>query len=244
MSQEIIQREDPYLDLIREVTGNPELSAEKLKILVDMRLLLEDRQAEKEFDAAMIDAQDDVQELKWDKINLEKNSRHASYPKIDRMLRPVRKKYGFTQSWDTEQGGSSEIPLLCCDVLHKGGHKRRYRCPMPIDGQGPKGGGVMTKPQAVNSGTSYIMRNLAKMIWNIPILVDKDDTDGNAPVELISESQLADLRVLAEEVLGADKMKDGIETFCKYFHVDKIENLPASMFPRAVKAFEKKRKAA
>ena len=224
-----------FLELIEKVVANPEVSVDKIKALMDMQLLLEDREAEKAFDAAMIDAQDEVQALAWDKINREKDSRHASYPKIDKMLRPIRKKHGFTMSWDTEPGPSADMAILCCDVSHKGGHRRRYRTPMPIDGQGPKGGGVMTKPQAVNSGTSYGMRNLAKMIWNIPMLVDKEDKDGNAPYETITEQQAADLRALAEET------KSDIKKFCEYYKIDAIENLPASSFKSAVTAFEKKR---
>jgi hypothetical protein len=228
--------ENPYLDLIRQVVANPDVPVEKIRALWDMQILTEDREAEKQFDAAMIEAQTDVQALKWDKVNAEKNSRNVSYPKIDKMLRPVREKYGFGMSWDTEPGSTPDMATLCCDVSHKGGHRRRYRTPMPIDGQGPKGGGVMTKPQAVNSGTSYGMRNLAKMIWNIPMLVDKDDTDGNAPYKAISETQVADLRALAEEV------KADIPKFCQYYKIDKLENLPASLYAGAVKAFEKKRK--
>jgi hypothetical protein len=87
-----------FLDLIEKVVTNPEVPVEKIKALMDMQILLEDREAEKAFDAAMIDAQDDVQALAWDKVNREKDSRHASYPKIDKMLRPIRKKYGFTMS--------------------------------------------------------------------------------------------------------------------------------------------------
>lgn len=225
------------IDLIEKVVTNPEVSVEKIKALMDMQLLLEDRQAEKAFDAAMIEAQDDVRALAWDKVNREKDSRNVSYPKIDKMLRPVRKKHGFTMSWDTEPGPTVDIAILCCDVSHKGGHRRRYRTPMPIDGQGPKGGGVMTKPQAVNSGTSYGMRNLAKMIWNIPMLVDKEDTDGNAPYETISEKQEADLRALAEET------KSDLKKFCEYYKIESLDQLPVSAYESAVVAFNKKRRA-
>ena len=96
----------------------------------------------------------------------------------------------------------------------------------------------MTGPQAVGNGTSYGMRYLVKMIWNIPFLVDKDDTDGNEGYEPITPKQAADLRALAEET-GSD-----VKKFCDYFKIDVIENLPASMYESAVKAFEKKRKAA
>lgn len=243
MTEAIAKQEDPYLDLIRDVTSNPELSAEKLKILVDMRLLLEDREAEKQFDAAMFVAQDEVKGLKWDKRGGSQN-RYVSYPKIDQMLRPVRRKNGFTQSWDTEPGPTPDLVILCSDVSHVGGHKRRYRTPMPIDGQGPKGGGVMTKNQAVNAGTSYGMRNLSKMIWDIPMLIDEDDKDGNAPYETITESQVADLRALADECkIGKETAADCLKAMVDYFKVDKVENLPKSSFKSAVIGMRKRRAA-
>jgi hypothetical protein len=241
MTTQAVAQREPEIDLlalIEKVVSSPDISVEEMQALLDMQLQMEDRRAEKQFDAAMIAAQNDVQALRWDKVNPEKNSRNVSYPKIDKMLRPVREKHGFTMSFDTEAGPSADMVYLCCDVSHTGGHRRRYRSPMPIDGQGPKGGGVMTKPQAVNAGTSYGMRNLAKMIWNIPMLVDKEDTDGNVPYEHITEKQAADLRALGEEV------KADIEKFCQYYKIDKLENLPASQYQSAIKAFEKKRKAA
>lgn len=236
MSTAIAKQEDPYLDLIREVTGNPELSAEKLKILVDMRLLLEDRESKRLFDTAMNVAQKKVKALRWNKKG--DNNHYVSYPEIDKMLRPIREEYGFVQSFDTEMSPLPGQMIFCCDVSHDGGYTKRYRLPMSIDGQGPKGGGVMTGAQAVGNGTSYAMRYLQKMIWNIPMLVDKDDNDGAAPYEAINEKQAADLRALAEET------KSDITKFCKYYKIDKLENLPAKLYASAVRAFEKKRKAA
>lgn len=235
MSTEIQTSGNQYLDLIRQVVTNPDVPVEKIKALMDMELLLEDRAAEKQFDAALIAAQEDVQTLRWDKVNTEKNSRNVSYPKIDKMLRPVRIKHHFTQSWDTEAGTTPDMAMLCCDLIHAGGHKRRYRTPMPIDGQGPKGGGVMTKPQAVNSGTSYGMRNLAKMIWNIPMLVDKEDIDGNEPTAAITREQVAALKKVISET------KSDSKKFCAHFKIEKVEDLPAAKYEDALKAFEKKR---
>jgi hypothetical protein len=247
MTEELVKREDPYLDLIREVTANPELSAEKLKILVDMRVQLEDREAEREFDSALLSAQDEIEAIAWDKKGEkkgDKESLYVSYPKMEKTIRPIRKKHGFTQSWDSEPGTTPEIVMLCCDLIHKGGHRRRYRTPMPIDGQGPKGGGVMTKNQAVNAGTSYGMRNLEKMIWNIPVLVDKDDRDGATVYETITESQVADLRALADECkIGKETAADCLKAMADYFKVDGVENLPKSSFQSAVTGMRKRKQS-
>lgn len=226
------------LDLIQTVVTNPDVSVEKIQALWEMQKQMEAKRAEDAFKAALISAQDEIQALAWDKVNLERNSRNVGYPKIERLIKPIRQKYGFTESFDTEDHPAPDTMYLCCDLVHKGGHEKRYRLPMPIDPAGPKGGGVMTKPQAVSSGVSYGMRNLAKMIWNIPMLVDKDDTDGNQVYETITAKQAADLRALAEET------KSDIKKFCAYYKIDELENLPASAYKSAVAAFEKKRSRA
>jgi hypothetical protein len=240
VGEELERQQPSFLDVIREVVANPDVPVDKLKAIMDMQFQLEDRRASQEFDQAMIEAQAEILELKWDKKG-GSNNQYASYPKIDKMLRPIRKNHGFTQSYDTEPGPAAELVILCSDVIHKGGHRRRYRTPMPIDGQGPKGGGVMTKNQAVNAGTSYGMRNLAKMIWNIPMLVDKDDIDGNDIVDTISEEQAINLRSMCEQI---DKEQE--RRLCEYYgqqckrEITKLEQLPKAKYQDALRGLTKK----
>lgn len=234
--------QDKFLALIEKVIVNKEVDADKLRVLVDLQIQLEDRQAEKAFDADMIEAQSEVRGLAWDKVNTERNSRNVSYPKIDSMLRPIRQKYGFTQTWDSEPSPMADMMVVCCDVIHRSGHRRRYRLPMPIDNMGPKGGsGVMTKQQAVVSGSSYGIRKLASMIWDIPLLVDKDDNDGNAIQTTITDAQVKELRKLFDR-LGMARQKKALE----YLKLEVpendeslgkvLENLPTRSYNNALKA--------
>jgi len=223
-----------FMEILREVVNNPEVPVEKIRELANIQRQMEADRAEREYDAAMIKAQTEIVALKWDKLG--DNNRYVKYPTIEKMLRPVREKNGFSENFDTEPGPTADQMVICMDVAHTGGHRRRYRLPMSIDGLGAKGTGVMSKAQAVGNGTSYGMRYLAKLVWNIPMLVDKDDNDGAATREVINQGQFANLTALAEEV-GAD-----LTAFCKYMKVDELKNLPASFYANAVKALEKKRK--
>lgn len=238
------QPQDKFLDLIEKVIVNKDVDADKLRVLVDLQIRLEDRQAEKEFDAAMIDAQKEVQTLPWDKAvrdgDKHKN-RYVSYPKIDEMLKPIREKYGFTETFGVEPVlPAPNMMLMYSDVIHKNGHRRRVHLPMPIDGQGPKGGGVMTGPQAVGNGSSYGMRYLEKLIWKIPMLVDKDDNDGNAVVGTVTEAQVKELRKLFDK-LSLTRQKKALEYLklevpeSEPFGVA-LENLPARGYNNALKA--------
>jgi hypothetical protein len=226
---------DKFLDLVEKVIVNKEVDADKLRVLVDLQIQLEDRQAEKSFDADMIQAQAEVRALSWDKVNTERNSRNVSYPKIDAMLRPIRLKYGFTQTWDSEPSPMADMMVVCCDVIHRSGHRRRYRLPMPIDNMGPKGGsGVMTKQQAVVSGSSYGIRKLASMIWDIPLLVDKDDNDGNLIRPTVSEPQAKILRELLERLPEARQQK-ALEYLSATYkqEIKAVEDIPSSRYKHA-----------
>lgn len=227
--------QDKFLALIEKVIVSKEVDADKLRVLVDLQIQLEDRQAEKAFDADMIEAQAEVRALSWDKVNLERNSRNVSYPKIDSMLRPIRQKYGFTQTWDSEPSGIADMMVVCCDVIHRSGHRRRYRLPMPIDNMGPKGGsGVMTKQQAVVSGSSYGIRKLASMIWDIPLLVDKDDNDGNPIRSTVSEPQAKVLRDLEGRLSETTRLKVfEFLTITYKQEIKSVEDIPASRYKHA-----------
>src|SRR6185295_1520509 len=176
---------------------------------------------EKEFNDAMRLAQKKMKPLKWDRTNKTNDGRYVSYPKIDEMLRPIMEEHGFTMSFTTEPDPRPDMMQMIALVSHDGGHTRPYPLPMPISGAGPKGGGVMTGQQAVKSGASYGMRTLAGMIWNIPMLVDRDDVDGNAPTTTVSEAQVKELRKLFDR-LGAPRQRKALE----HFNLDVPESEP------------------
>lgn len=205
---------DKFLDLIEKFIANKDVDAEKLKVLVDLQIQLEDRYAEKQFNGAMIEARSEIQGIAWDKINPHTKSQYASYPKIDEALRPVMERHGFTITFGAQPTEQPNMMIMYADVLHVAGHTKRYPLPMPIDNKGPQGGtGVMTGPQAIGNGTSYGMRYLVKLIFNIPMLVDKDDNDGN-PVQgnTVTEAQVKELRKLFDK-LKAPRQRKALEHF-------------------------------
>lgn len=235
LALEKAQQSDPFLALIEKVIENKDVDAEKLKVIVELKLSLEDRAAAKAFDAAMQEAQKEVTALKWDKVNPEKGSRHVSFPKIDEMLKPIREKYGFTETFGVEP----ELPapntmLMFSDVIHEGGHRRRYHLPMSISGEGPKGGGVMTAAQAVGNGTSYGMRYLEKLIWKIPMLVDKDDNDGNQVRATISDAEKANLEKMLK---GFSELRQ--KKFLEKFKIESLDQLPKSQYNAAINAINR-----
>jgi hypothetical protein len=190
------QQQDEFLAMVERFMERPDMSPEKLEKLMHLKFEWDDRQAKKAYDAAMIAVRPQIRAVPWDKFNSFTNSRYASYPKIDEMLTPILTEYGLAISFDTEPDPRPNMMMGCCDVIHEDGYTKRHRLPMPIDGSGPKQGGVMTGPQAVKSGVSYMIRTFVGMIFAIPLLVDKDDNDGNPIRPPIDDAEKSNLEKL------------------------------------------------
>ncbi len=168
---------EAFLAMIERAARDPAIDVDKLDRLLQMRERENARVAEQAFNAALADAQTEMQPVAADSDNSQTRSRYASYAALDRAVRPVYTKHGFGLSFTTEEAPGPEQARIVCDVCHAGGHTRRYRVDMPVDGKGARGGDVMTKTHAMGSGISYGMRYLLRMIFNLAI--DQDD-DGNA----------------------------------------------------------------
>lgn len=221
------QPKDEFLAIVEKVIENPEVSADKLEVLVNLQIKLEDRRAKKQYDAAIIAVRPKIKAVAWDKIGVH-NSRYASYPKIDEMLTPLLEEHGLAVTFDTEPDPRPNMMMGCCDVMHVGGHTKRHRLPMPVDGSGPKDGGVMTGQQAVKSGVSYMVRTFVGMIFAIPMLVDKDDRDGADVQKTISEKQEKDLQKLLDGLPGFRQ-----KSFFDHYKIRALEGLPASRYKEA-----------
>lgn len=225
------------LHMIERAARDPAVDVDKLRQLMELREKTEARQSEREFNSAMSIAQAEMVRVRADATNPQTRSRYASYPALDRALRPIYTAKGFSLSFNTEEGGPADhVRVVCYVEAH--GHTRKYHIDMPSDGKGAKGGDVMTKTHATGSAVSYGMRYLLKMIFNIAV---GEDDDGNAagnmaPSGPITQEQFATLIALADEV-GADK-----ERFCKYMKCESFAAIPASQYKRATDALNAKRK--
>lgn len=135
-------------------------------------------EAEQAFNEAMCAAQSELGRIAPDLTNPQTHSRYASYAALDKKLRPVYTKHGFSLSFDSGDSPVPETVRVICYVSHRAGHTRTYNGPpMPADGKGAKGGDVMTKTHATGAAMSYGARYLLKFIFNLS--VGEDDVDGN-----------------------------------------------------------------
>lgn len=226
------------ISMIERAAMNPDVDIDKMERLLSMQEKIINKQAESAYSAAMTAAQGDMKRVQADCTNPQTRSNYASYAAIDKALRPVYTRHGFSLSFDTDTSPMDECIRVICHVSHSDGHTRTHHVDMPADGKGAKGNAVMTRTHAAGSAMSYGMRYLLKMIFNVAI--GEDDDDGNeasSNVERITENQAADIKALIDEV-GANEFK-----LLQWLKLKSIDEIPASQHAYVVGALEEKRGA-
>lgn len=189
------------LQVIERAATNPNVDIDKMERLLQMQERIVARDAEVAFNEAMTAAQSEMGRISTDATNPQTHSKYASYAQLDRHLRPIYIKHGFSLSFGEEDSPQPEYVRVVCFLSHRRGHTRRYHRDMPADGKGAKGGDVMTKTHAAGAAQSYGMRYLLKGIFNVA--VGEADNDGNTkvtvPLPAGFEKWQADMQAKADE---------------------------------------------
>jgi hypothetical protein len=224
------------LAVISRAASDPQVDIDKFERLLEIQGKVEAKDAEAEFNRAMRDAQSKMTRISTDATNPQTRSNYATYGKLDRALRPIYTESGFSLSFDTDDSPKPDHVRVLCYVSHVAGHSRTYKADLPVDGKGAKGNDVMTKTHAFGSGTSYAMRYLLKMIFNVA--VGEDDDDGNAAggrsAGPITDEQLSTLRDWIANTASNE------EAFCAAMKIGSLEAMPATKFQSALAALKRK----
>lgn len=205
---------------------------ESLKQLLDLLKDWTAFQAEQAFNAAMAKCQAIMPTVVKDAENKgAKGAKYARLETVSRTIKPTYTEAGFSLSFTTEDSPLAEHVRIACDLMHRGGHTKRYRADVPLDGTGPKGGASsMNAPQATGSTFSYGRRYLTCLIFNVTIANEDDDGQGERGV--IGGPEIAEINALWEECEKAGKVKD----FARFLHWLGVESLEQLTFPGFTKA--------
>lgn len=137
--------------------------------------------------------------------------------------------HGISHRWETAQQ-EGRIKVTCV-LTHAQGHSESVSLHSAADDSGGK-----NSIQAIGSAVTYLQRYTLLAATGLAALDQDDDGKGADPVEYINEKQLADLKALGDEV-KADKDK-----FLAYLGVQKLSEIPAKDYIKAVRALEAKRR--
>ncbi len=132
---------------------------------------------EEAFNAALKRIQMRLKKIPKRGWNPDTRSPFATAGDIDDAIQHLLDEEGMTLSF---RPAVSDKPdeVLIIGTLALGAFSKEYPLPMPADGKGPKGGGVMSRTHATGSAITYGKRYLKNMIFDLRFK-EKDD-DGNA----------------------------------------------------------------
>jgi hypothetical protein len=167
---------ESFVALIDRALRDPTVDVDKLQHLLDLREIETNRFAEKAFTSALVLAQGEMESINADANNPQTRSKYATYAALDRVCRPIYKKYWLAPTFNTEQTSDLNIIMVTALLGHRDGHRQRYQIPMPIITQGFKGTDMMTRTHATGSAFSYGRRYLLIGMFNLAI--DHDDDGG------------------------------------------------------------------
>ena len=237
---EALQVQGPtILEVIERAASDPGVDVGKMKALLDMHEHVLERNAESAFNAAFAEMQSEMPEIDEAgqiKVGEQVRSKYALFEDINKVVKPILQKHGFAVMFKTPKGESGVTVEGV--LMHREGHRESTSMTLEADTSGSKNG-----VQAIGSSVSYAKRYILTGLLNITTR-GQDDDGRRAGTKPIDAKQVADLLSLADEVKKTgETKKDVVNAFCAYVKIDKIENLPATMYKSAVAAFNKRRAA-
>jgi len=219
------------LQVVAKAASNPEVDADKMQKLLDVQERLMAKQAEMNFNQALTTLEGEMPRVvKTGQIVIKGRlqSKYGKYEDLDRIIRPIMRKYGLSLRFNSRQ---DEKGLTMKGILaHRDGHSESAEVWLPYDRSGNK-----NETQAVGSTISYGKRYLAGMLLDV-VFEGEDDDAQSAGGEKISEDEARDLGLMLKEV-KADKAR-----FCKFMDVENLSDIPRKDLEKATKAINKKRR--
>ena len=209
---------------------------EQLQKLMDLQERWEANQAKKAFVEAL-------SAFKADPPTVTKN-KHARFGQGDKKteysfaplaevtgaIAPALSKHGLSHQWEVGQAEGGLIKVTCV-LTHVLGHSERVTLQASPDSSGSK-----NNIQAVGSTLTYLQRYTLLAITGLAA-GDQDD-DGGGPVKLITAEQKDEIIALMKAT-SADTA-----AFLKYMGLETLDDMPASQFPNAIQALNRKKKGA
>lgn len=200
------------VQMIERLAANPDVDVAKLEKLIAMKERVDARDAEAAFNAAFLALQQDIPEITEKGQIKDKfgnvQSRYALNEDIQKVLRPILKKHGFTLSFRTEWPAATLVKVVGI-LTHNDGHARTSEFQSAADGSGSK-----NAIQALGSAVSYGHRYTTIDLLNLTSRGRDDDGQGtelankpDAPAGY--DDWFDDLTAVAQE--GSERLQKAFE---------------------------------
>ncbi len=234
----VLTATDPLLAMIERASRDPTIDLDRMERLIKMRERDQDVAAEGAFNDALAAVQQELTPVARDSNNPQTHSKYASYFAVDKVVRPVRSKYGFSLTFDTEDG-APEGYIRVVAYLAKGRHSRKYRYDSPTVTTGIKGNEMMTLTHARASALTYAKRYLVGLIFDLSTGEDKDGNQIGG--KTVNTDAATDEQVMEIYKMLGKSEKDRV-ALCKHLGIDALENMTVATYEQAKGAIAARKK--
>lgn len=221
------------LSVIERAALNPDIDIAKLQQLLDMQERIIARDAKAAYSAAFAAMQPDLPVIQERGSIKDRSGRvqstYALWEDVNAAIKPVLAQHGFGLQFRTETlDGKVRVTGI---LRHRTGHSEETFIELPADTSGSK-----NAVQAIGSSYSYGKRYTSFALLNLSSTFSEDD-DGQAGGNggMITEEQVAELLDLIAET------DSDIALFCKWMHVEAVNQIAHKDFERARDALTAKK---
>jgi hypothetical protein len=226
------------MSMVERFASDPNFDVQKLRAMLDMKLQMEDRAAEQEYNVAMKACQEELRPVVRDRLNTHTRAKYATLEKIHAECKEIWLRHGFSLSSHSDVSPLAGHYRVVTTCRHEGGHKTTHFLDAPPDDAGPKGEKNKTPIQALGSTVSYVRRYLDLMIFDITLV--GEDIDGNRPV---SRAKISDQQCMEMQAF-MDEHNLNPQPFLKWKGVAALGDIPAVDFDDCMRRLRNKAKEA
>jgi hypothetical protein len=234
------------LDVIRAVATDPNVDIEKVKAIFAMQRELQKDAERREFNAAMADAQAELEPVIRNAENADNKAKYATLDAIGEVVDKVITKHGFALICRPEQSPVPQCLRMIGTLTHRGGFERELVGDIPLDATGIKGSVNKTATHAWGSTATYARKYLMLMAFNVKTKA-LPDADASR-VEFISDDQanalLKEIDSQGGRTFDAIVKAYSLPDVDGVSRLDIIKKLPASEFADCVTRLNDRRNAA
>lgn len=195
----VSQETEMMMSLIQQIALNPDIPVDKMQAVINMKMQVFDKNAEIEFNKAMILAQQEMEPVVKTAHNSQTSSFYAKMEHIAKQCKPVWTRHGFALQFGTADCPIENHYRVTCEVSHSAGFNKKYQADLPIDDEGIKGSKNKTGCHGFGSTMSYAQRYLTIMIFNITL--EGIDNDGNRAPKAAQPQQEDKRTPISDEML-------------------------------------------
>jgi len=221
------------LSVIERMAMNPQIDPDRIERFIVLKERVDAAAAKKAFDAAVAKAKATIPPAEKNATG-HNSKRYADFSAYAKVVDPIISELGLSYRFRTVQ---TDRITVTCVLTHEGGHAEENSLSGPADTSGSK-----NAIQAIGSTLTYLQRYTLVQALGLAAAGD-DDGHSAAGGDVVTSAQALDLNDLIDTVVEEIKGNRPafLRSFLKFMKAERIEEIPAKDYQKAVTAINASR---